>query len=240
MDAACRRGYDPAMRPVRFLLLTALLSGASARQGKDQALSVLYDPALPSATFSGVPAAARNVVAQGLQRLKTDLKPWCKGTPAARAYAVANGSFSRAAVREQVHLTEICGGLMMAVVTAEGRVLHATVFEPLGALVEGFAARDVNADGLSEVVLVTEYGDGGCASRQLMLLQFPAGKLRPLGELWVKLSCVVEMGPENRHDYRVYVRKGKAPAFIGVDRLRPGRLAQLTLKRVNLAPLGPP
>lgn len=221
------------MRSIHLALLAALFTGAVAQPLASEVLSVVYDPTLPSRTSARVPAAATRAVSAGLTKLKSSLPADCPALNTVRAYSTATGAFTRKNASEQLHLVEVCEFVLVAVITEGAQVRAASTFSPPGRLIEGFAARDINADGLSELAVAMDYGDGGCGSHQLLLLQFPAGTPRPLGELGVKLNCAPEVGAPG-FDYRVYVSKGKTPVFIGVDRAHAGRLVRLSLKRANV------
>jgi hypothetical protein len=222
-------------------LFLALLFIAFSSSVAQQEMGVLYDPKIPAATLNIPKAQRQKIVNQAISFGSSIIKKSCasgtvwdgkSGTLEARMM----GSFTRPKSQQTAYIIRFPSCLtghsddnwrMIAIY--EGSMLKSgylvTYTIGVGGIKEFYSVKDVNQNGLSEIAVVSTWGDAGAYGTVLDLIDWSATNPKPLGSLSVVSFYAYPDHPE-LHEYTVYVAKSRMPIFVGLEA---GSKTQLTL-----------
>jgi|GEM_PF-3151965 len=247
---------------VRRLLSTAILtlgaSLASENASSDPSrLGLLYTMPPGGWWQDGqgvkIPAAVLPALQDAFKRADAALTATCQpGTrsnvavPATMGFsAAAGGSFTKRNVRQVAFVVHACKpkaapevGVYLVAVTEQNRlVTYALVWlnNPYAGLNEAFSARDLNGNGLSELVFVWSISGGFTGASFLDAAEFTPSGFRGLFSVPIGSSVMDEQDdPDVTYAYNVFVARKPTLTFVGVDVLRKNNVALLPVMQSAL------
>jgi hypothetical protein len=226
------------MKKFFLVLLVFAVSSVVAQQE----MGVLYDPKIPAAVLNIPTTQKQKIAAQAIQFGLSTIKNFCYSPSELDGKtgileARMTGSFTRPKSQQIAYVTQIpCGtghsdDYWRLIAIYEGTVLKSgylvTYTVGIGAIREFYAVKDVNQNGLSEIAVVSVWGDGPGSGTDLDLIDWNTNAPKPLGHLSVSSAMYDdESGKSDVHRYTVYVAKSPKPVFVGLEA---GSKTQLTL-----------
>jgi hypothetical protein len=228
------------------LVLLILAVSSSVAQ---QEMGVLYDPKIPAAVLNILTAQQQKIVNQAISFGSSIIKKSCafgtvwdgkSGTLEARM----TGSFTRPKSQQIVYviqfpcLTGRSDDNWRMVAIYEGSVLKSgylvTYTVGIGVIKEFYAVKDVNQNGLSEIAVVSIWGDGPGSGTDLNLIDWSSNAPKPLGNLRVASRLYGDPNGDEVHEYTVYVAKSPKPVFVGIELGSKTQLTLLSLEQPNV------
>jgi hypothetical protein len=221
-----------------FLVLIVLAVSSGVAQ---QEMGVLYDPKIPAAVLNIPLAQKQKIVFEASRFGAKTIKKSCafdsvwdgkSGTVEARM----TGSFTRPKSQQTAYVIQFpCltghsdDNWRMVAIYEEAILKSAylvTYTNGIGAIKEFYAVKDVNQNGLSEIAVVSIWGDGPGSGTDLALIDWNSNAPKPLGTLRVASRFYGNSSAGEVHEYIVYVAKGVQPVFVGLEL---GSKTQMTL-----------
>jgi hypothetical protein len=232
----------------KFLLVLLILAVSSSVA--QQEMGVLYDPKIPAAVLNIPTAQQQKIVNQAISFGSSIIKKSCafgtvwdgkSGTLEARM----TGSFTRPKSQQIVYviqfpcLTGRSDDNWRMVTIYEGSVLKSgylvTYTVGVGGIQEFYAVKDVNQNGISEIAVVSVWGDGPGSGRDLDLIDWKANVPNSLGHLSVSSAMYNRESKKGEvHQYTVYVAKSAKPVFVGIELGSKTQLTLLSLEQPNV------
>jgi hypothetical protein len=229
-----------------FLALLVFMFSSGVAQ---QEMGILYDPKISAAPLNMSVVQRQKIVNQAIQFGSSIIKKSCyspsewngkSGTLEARM----TGSFTRTKSQQTAYVINFPSCLSghsddnwRMVAIYEATILKnaylVTYTNGIGAIQEFYAVKDVNQNGLSEIAVVGNWGDGAGGGRDLDLIDWGNSSPKPLGSLRVAFGFADPDHPV-LHQYTVYVVKSPKPVFVGLEADNKIQLTLLPLEKPSV------